>query len=297
MIEAQVALTLRTLGGLATEEIAKAFLVPVSTMAQRLVRAKQKIRDAQIPYRIPPAEEISERLAAVMMVVYLIFNEGYNPASGDALTRRELSSEAIRLGRLICELMPQETEAHGLLALLLLHDSRRLTRTDPNGDLVLLENQERSLWNQAQISEGLRLTESALRNGPPGPYSIQAAIAALHAQAKTAEATDWPQIVALYDLLLQLQPSPIVELNRAAAVGMARGPEEGLRLIDDLETRGELGGYQLLPAARADFHRRLQRWAEAAKSYRQALTQVTNQAERRFLTNRLTEVEHQIAKS
>ena len=291
MIEAQVALTLRTLGGLATEEIAKAFLVPVPTMAQRLVRAQQKIRDAGIPYRVPPTEEITERLAAVMVVVYLIFNEGYNTASGDPLTRRELSSEAIRLGRVICELMPQAAEARGLLALMLLHDSRRETRTNADGDLVLLENQDRSRWNQPQIDEGLKLTESSLRDHPPGPYSIQAAIAALHAKAQTAEETDWPQIAALYDLLLRLQPSPIVELNRAAAIAMARGPEEGLRLLDDLEARGELSGYHLLAATRGDFHRRLKQWAAAATSYRQALSQAANQAERRFLARRLAESE------
>ncbi|HEX4487052.1 MAG TPA: RNA polymerase sigma factor [Terriglobales bacterium] len=291
MIEAQVALTLRTLGGLATEEIAKAFLVPSATMAQRLVRAKQKIRDAAIPYRIPPPEEIAERLDAVMVVVYLIFNEGYNAASGDALTRRDLSSEAIRLARLICELMPHATEPRGLLALMLLHDSRRETRSNADGDLVLLENQDRSHWNQIQIQEGLKLTESALRNGKTGPYAIQAAIAALHAQARTSDQTDWPQITALYDVLRQLQPSPIIELNRAVAVGMAKSPEAGLNLLADIESREELVGYHLLSAARADFHRRLKQWPEAAASYRQALSQVTNQAERRFLNKRLSEIE------
>ena len=291
MIEARVALTLRTLGGLATEEIAKAFLVPLPTMAQRLVRAKQKIRDARIPYRVPPAEEIAERLAAVMAVVYLIFNEGYNAASGDVLTRRELCAEAIRLGRLTCKLMPGETEARALLALLLLHDSRRETRTNTDGDLVLLEDQDRSRWNHPQIEEGLRLTESALRDAPPGPYSIQAAIAALHAQAKSADKTDWPQIAALYDVLLRLQPSPVVELNRAAAIGMARGPEESLRLLDELEARGELSGYHLLAAARGDFHRRLKQWPAAATAYRQALSQATNEIERRFLAKRLAESE------
>jgi RNA polymerase sigma-70 factor (ECF subfamily) len=291
MIESQVALTLRTLGGLATEEIAKAFLIPVPTMAQRLVRAQQKIRDARIPYRIPPAEEITDRLAAVMVVVYLIFNEGYNAAAGDLLVRRELCSEAIRLGRLICELMPHAAEARGLLALMLLHDSRHEARTNAAGDLVLLEEQDRGRWNPEQIREGLALTESALRSAPPGPYSTQSAIAALHAQAKTAEETDWPQIAALYGVLLQLQPSPIVELNRAAAIGMARGPEEGLRLIDELEARGELRGYHLLAAARADFHRRLEQWPAAAAAYRQALSLSTNEIERRFLAKRLCESE------
>ena len=291
MTEAQVALTLRTLGGLATEDIAKAFLVPVSTMAQRLVRAKLKIRDARIPYRVPPAEEISERLGSVMVVVYLIFNEGYNATAGDLLIRRELCSEAIRLGRLLCDLMPRQAEARGLLALMLLHDSRRETRTTADGDLVLLEDQDRSRWDQRQIREGLALTESALREAPPAPYSIQAAIAALHAQARTAEETDWPQIAALYDVLLQLQPSPVVELNRAAAIGMARGPEQGLLLIDELEARGELRGYHLLAAARADFHRRLKQWPAAAAAYRQALSLATNEIERRFLIERLSESE------
>jgi len=291
MLEAQVALTLRTLGGLATEEIAKAFLVPVPTMAQRLVRAKQKICDAAIPYCVPPPDEITERLEAVLVVIYLVFNEGYNAASGDLLTRRELSTEAIRLGRLICDLLPQEIEARGLLALMLLHDSRRETRTDSGGDLVLLEDQDRSHWNEQQINEGLKLTESALRDGPPGQYSIQAAIAALHAQVKKAKDTDWPQIVALYDVLLQLQPSPVVELNRAAAIAMIRGPEAGLRLIYELEARGKLAEYHLLSAARGDFYRRLEQWPEAAKAYRQALGQAINQTERRFLAMRLREAE------
>ena len=291
MIEAQVALTLRTLGGLATEEIAKAFLVPLPTMAQRLVRAKQKIRDARIPYRVPPAEEIAERLAPVMVVIYLVFNEGYNAAAGDVLIRHELCSEAIRLGRLVCELLPDETEARGLLALMLLHDSRREARTASDGELVLLEDQDRSLWDQKQIQEGLALTESALRDAPPGPYSIQAAIAALHAQAKSASETDWPQIAALYEILLRVQPSSIVELNRAVAVAMARGPAEGLRLLDDLQARGELSGYHLLPAARADLARRLLDWPAAAAAYRQALSSSSNEIERRFLTRRLAEVE------
>jgi RNA polymerase sigma-70 factor (ECF subfamily) len=291
MIEAQVALTLRTLGGLATEEIAKAFLVPVPTMAQRLVRAKQKIRDARIPYRIPPQEEISERLSAVMVVIYLVFNEGYNAAAGDLLIRRDLCAEAIRLSRVICELLPRETEARGLLALMLLHDSRREARTGAEGELVLLEDQDRSRWHQEQIQEGLALTDSALRDAPPGPYSIQAAISALHAQAKTANETDWTQIVALYDVLMRLQPSPVVELNRAVAVAMSRGPAEGLGLLDELQARGELSGYHLLPAARGDLARRLKDWPMAAEAYRQALSQATNEIERRFLSNRLAEAE------
>ncbi len=290
-LEAQVALTLRTLCGLGTEEIAKAFLVPLPTMAQRLVRAKQKIRDARIPYRVPPKEELGERLSAVMLVVYLVFNEGYNAASGDALVRRELCAEAIRLGRLICELVPQEAEARGLLALMLLHDSRRDSRISANGDMLLLEEQDRGRWNQEQIREGLALVESALRSAPPGPYSVQAAIAAVHAKAERPEGTDWTQIAALYDVLLRLQPSPVIELNRAAAVAMARGPSEGLHLLDELEKRAELRGYYLLPAARGDMARRLERWSAAAEAYRQAISLVTNETERRFLARRLAEAE------
>lgn len=292
--EAQVALTLRTLGGLTTEEIAKAFLTPVPTMAQRLVRAKQKIRDARIPYRVPPRTELAERLSAVMLVVYLVFNEGYNAASGDAIVRGELCTEAIRLGRLLCELLPQEPEARGLLALMLLHDSRRDARISPGGETVLLEEQDRSKWHQDKIGEGLALVESALREAAPGPYSVQAAIAGVHARAKNASATDWAQITGLYDVLFRLQPSPVVELNRAAAVAMAYGSEEGLRLLDELEERGELRGYYLLPAARADLLRRLQRWPDAAKAYRQALEEVSNEAEKRFLTRRLAEVESKV---
>ena len=290
-IEAQVALTLRTLCGLGTEEIAKAFLVPLPTMAQRLVRAKGKIRNARIPYRVPPRDELGERLAAVMLVVYLVFNEGYNAASGDALVRRELCAEAIRLGRLICELLPRDTEARGLLALMLLHDSRREARMGANGEILLLEEQDRSRWQREQIQEGLALVESALRSAPPGPYSVQAAIAAIHAKAERAEQTDWSQIVALYDVLLRLQPSPVVELNRAAAIAMAEGPLEGLRLLDELEQRRELRGYYLLPAARGDLARRLGDWAAAAEAYRQALALVSNETERRFLTRRLAEAE------
>ena len=223
MIEAQVAPTLRTLCGLATEEIAKAFLVPVPTLAQRLVRAKAKIRDARIPYRVPPREEFAERLAAVALVVYLVFNEGYNAASGDVLIRRELCSEAIRLGRLLCELLPREAEPRGLLALMLLHDSRCEARMTEDGEIILLEEQDRSLWNRAQIREGLALTEAALRSAPPDPYSVQAAIAAVHARARNAEETDWAQIARLYDVLLQMHPSPVIELNRAVAVAMVQG--------------------------------------------------------------------------
>jgi len=291
MIEAQVALTLRTLCGLATEEIAKAFLVPAPTMAQRLVRAKTKIRDARIPYRIPPNDELTERLTAVMLVVYLVFNEGYNAASGDVLIRKELCAEAIRLGRLLSELLPREAETRGLLALMLLHDSRRDARMSADGEIILLEEQNRGLWNQEQIREGFALTEAALRSAPPGPYSVQAAIAAVHARAKTAEETDWAQIAALYDVLLRLQPSPVIELNRAVAIAMARGASEGIRLLNDLELKGELRGYHLLPAARGDLSRRLQQWESAAGAYRQALGLVSNDAERRFLARRLAEAE------
>ncbi len=291
MIEAQVALTLRTLCGLATEEIARAFLVPTPTLAQRLVRAKQKIRDAGIPYRVPPQDELAERLAAVMLVVYLVFNEGYNATSGDALIRRELCAEAIRLGRLMCELLPEDTEASGLLALMLLHDSRREARLSAESEIILLEEQDRNLWNQEQIREALALTESALRNAPPGPYSVQAAIAAVHARAGKAEETDWAQIAALYEVLLRIQPSPVIELNHAVAIAMVEGPSEGLRLLDDLEKRGDLRGYHQLPAARGDFARRLQQWRVAAEAYRQALSLTSNAAEKRFLAKRLAEVD------
>jgi len=287
-LDAQVALTLRTLCGLTTEQIAKAFLAPLATMAQRLVRAKQKIRDAGIPYRTPPRPELAERLVAVLLVVYLVFNEGYN-AAGEG---HALSDEAIRLGRLLHELLPAEAEVRGLLALMLLHDSRREARRSRDGDLILLEDQDRRLWNQTAIAGGLRLAESALRSAP-GPYSVQAAIAAVHASAASASQTDWPQIVALYDALLRMQPSPVIELNRAAAVAMARGCEEGLRLIDELEERGELRGYYLLPAARADLLRRMGQWSSAAAAYRAALALPAQDAERRFLSGRLAEVEAQ----
>jgi RNA polymerase sigma-70 factor (ECF subfamily) len=288
-MEAQVALTLRTLCGLSTDEIASAFLVPVPTMAQRLVRAKQKIRDAGIPYRVPPAEDLAERLEAVMLVVYLVFNEGYNASSGDVLVRRELCAEAIRVGRLLCELMPAQKQPRALLALMLLHDSRRDARTDEEGNPIVLEDQDRSRWRRDQIEEGIVLAESAMSAG--GPYAIQAAIAALHARAATWENTDWLQIVALYEALLGLQPSAIVELNHAAAVAMASGPAEGLRLLDTLESRAELGRYYLLPAARADLLRRLGRWQEAAKFYHRAQELAGNDATRRFLERRQAEVE------
>jgi len=284
--EAQVALTLRTLCGLSTEQIAGAFLTPLATMAQRLVRAKQKIRDAGIPYRTPPRAALEERLAAVLLVVYLVFNAGYS----DVGKGQGLSEEAIRLGRILHELLPQEAEVRGLLALMLLHDARCDARMSGDGDLILLEEQDRRRWNQAKIAEGVALAASALRLAP-GPYPVQAALAAVHAQAPRAELTDWAQIVALYDVLLRMQPSPVVELNRAAAVAMAQGCEAGLRLVDDLDQRGELRGYYLLPAARADLLRRLQRWPEAARAYRAALAVVTQDAERRFLLRRLAEAE------
>jgi RNA polymerase sigma-70 factor (ECF subfamily) len=290
-VEAQVALTLRTLAGLDTDEIARAFLVPPATMAQRLVRAKQKIRDARIPYRVPDDDELAERVDAVMAVIYLVFNEGYAATSGDALVRRELSAEAIRLGRLLVELMPERPGPRGLLALMLLHDSRREARVTAEGDLVVLEEQDRARWDQAQIREGLALVDETLRAGPADAFALQAAIAALHARATRAADTDWPQIVALYARLFAAQPSPVVMLNHAAAVAMAFGPAEGLRLVDQLATSGTLPRYHWLPAARADLLRRLGRREEAARAYREALALVGNDAERRFLQRRLAEFE------
>ena len=294
--EAQVALTLRTLCGLETDEIARAFLVPSPTMAQRLVRAKRKIRDAKIPYKVPETGDMSARIDAVLVVIYLIFNEGYISTRGETLVRADLCAEAIRLARLIRMLIAPYVpeEATGLLALMLLHDSRRDARVDEAGDLVVLEEQDRTRWNHEQISEALPLVGESMRR-EPGPYALQAAIAAEHCQAARAEETDWPQIARLYNLLERVQPSPIVSLNRAVAVAMVNGPEQGLALIDELIATGNLDDYHLLHAARADLLRRLGSTAEAAKSYEFALTLVTNESEKRFLERRLREVQSERA--
>src|SRR6266436_1240599 len=290
-LEARVALTLRTVCGITTEEISRAFLVPLATMAQRLVRAKGKIREAGIPYRVPSPEELRDRLDGVLLVVYLIFNEGYLASSGDALIRRELCTEAIRLGRVLCSLLPRQAEAQALLGLMLLQDSRRDARVSAEGELVLLEEQDRNLWHGEQIQEGTELVKSALRRGAAGAYALQASIAALHANAKTARETDWPQIAALYDVLLKTHESPVIEVNRAVAVAMGRSLEEGLALLDELETRAGLKEFHLLPAARADLLRRLGRMGEAADAYRRALSLATNDIERRFLRRRMVELE------
>jgi RNA polymerase sigma-70 factor, ECF subfamily len=289
-LEAQVALTLRTLAGLSTPEIARAFLVGEQTMAKRLVRAKQKIRQARIPYRVPPAHLLPERTPAVLGVLYLLFNEGYSASSGADLLRQGLTAEAIRLARVLTRLMPDEPEAAGLLALMLLHDARRATRLDEAGDVVRLEEQDRSGWNAAEIAEGTALLDGALQQRRPGPYQVQAAIAACHATAATAADTDWAEIAALYGQLARLVPSPVVRLNQAVAVGMAEGPEAGLELVTRLQAAGELAGYHLLPATRADLLRRLGRDQEAAAAYREALELALTDAERRFLRRRLAEV-------
>jgi RNA polymerase sigma-70 factor, ECF subfamily len=284
--DAQVALTLREVCGLATEEIAAAFLTPAPTIAQRIVRAKGKIRDANIPYQVPARDELPERLESVLRVVYLVFNEGYSASSGESATRADLSGEAIRLGRLIVELIP-EPEAQGLLALMLLHESRRETRATPEGELVLLDEQDRSRWNHALIDEGSALVRTALSTQRIGPYSVQAAIAAVHAGAASAAETDWREIVGLYDLLMRITPSPIVALNRAVAISMRDGPEAGLEQLDGLLGEGELDGYQLAYAARADFCRRLGRHQEARTAYQRAIKLTAQGPARRFLERRL----------
>ena len=285
--EAQVALTLRTLGGLSTVEIAKAFLVPEATLAQRLVRAKRKIQEARIPYEIPPPDQVSERLASVQAVLYLIFNEGYVATAGDQLVRRDLCAEAIRLARVLCDLAGGDAENLGLLALLLLQDSRRDTRVC-DGQLVTLEEQDRTRWDHGQIAEGLTLVDRALHTGPVGPYQLQAAIAALHAQAPTPGATDWEQIAALYERLLEWLPTPVVALNHSVAIAMSAGLEEGLRRIDEVGASGELDRYYLFHAARADILLRMNRREDAASAYRKALSLATNAVEQEFLRKRLS---------
>jgi RNA polymerase sigma-70 factor (ECF subfamily) len=301
--DAQVALTLREVCGLTTEEIAHAFLTPAPTLAQRIVRAKAKIRDARIPYQVPTRAELPERLDAVLRVIYLVFNEGYAASSGTVVTRHDLSAEAIRLGRLLVELLPgfdrnrasqaprgMEPEAVGLLALMLLHESRRTARTSPSGDVILLDDQDRSLWDRDQIAEGIQLVRHALSSRQIGPYTIQAAIAAVHAEAPTAAATDWDEIVGLYDALLQADPSPVIELNRAVAVAMRDGPAAGLTLVDAILERGDLSDYRLTHATRAELCRRLGKHAEARVAYGRAIALTRQEPERRFLERRLAEL-------
>jgi RNA polymerase sigma-70 factor (ECF subfamily) len=287
--DAQVALTLRQVCGLTTEEIARAFLTPAPTLAQRIVRAKAKIRDARIPYEVPARAELGERLDAVLRVIYLVFNEGYAASSGALVTRQDLSAEAIRLGRLLVELLP-EREALGLLALMLLHDSRRAARTSGSGELILLDHQDRSLWDRDQIAEGTRLVERALSSRRAGPYAVQAAIAAVHAEAPSAAATDWTEIVGLYDVLLRADASPVIALNRAVAVAMRDGPEAGLVLIEAILDHGDLGDYHPAHAARAELCRRLGRTADARVSYQRALALARQEPERRFLERRLADL-------
>jgi len=287
--DAQVALTLREVCGLTTEEIARAFLTPASTLAQRIVRAKAKIKAAGIPYQIPSRSDLPERLASVLHVIYLVFNEGYSASSGESLTRHDLSAEAVRLGRLLAELLP-EPEVTGLLALMLLHEARRRSRTTTDGELVLLGDQDRTLWNREQITEGVALVERALRSRNFGPYTLQAAIAAIHAEAASAAETDWDEIVGLYDVLLRADPSPVVELNRAVAVAMRDGPEAGLVLIDELLGRGELAQYTLAHSARAELCRRIGRIDQAIGSYQRALNLTSQEPQRRFIEQRLAEL-------
>lgn len=287
--EAQTALTLREVCGLTTEEIASAFLVAPATLAQRIVRAKSKIRDAKIPYQIPSLEDLPDRIESVLQVIYLVFNEGYAASSGDSVTRSDLSAEGIRLGRLLVELM-SESEVLGLLALMLLQESRRAARTDAAGELILLDNQDRTLWNREQIAEGQALVERAIAAGEVGPYTLQAAIAAVHSNATTPADTDWGQIVGLYDILVRVIPTPVVELNRAVAVAMRDGPADGLQLVDEILRRGELADYHLAHSVRADFCRRLGRDAEARTSYEQALALTRQGPERRFLEGRIREL-------